>query len=123
MAMTVSPGGRLATGRRAGYDPPSAPTLNSPTAQSASRAMTHQDTPRCPDCQGIMEVGFLPEITNNNLTGMTTWHPGEPHPQTFLGFKTGMIKVDWKQVHPVSTYRCPRCGLLRSYAHLKPEGA
>jgi hypothetical protein len=67
-----------------------------------------------------MEVGFLP---HNNLIGMTTWHPGEPRRQTFLGLKTGIIGVDWKQVFPVITYRCPRCGLLRSYARPEPEDA
>ena len=85
--------------------------------------MSHQDTPRCPDCQGMMEIGFLPELGDNHITGMTCWHPGAPEPRRFLGLKTGQIRVDWKQVYPVTTFRCPRCGLLRSYAHPKPEDA
>lgn len=75
-----------------------------------------KDTIPCPDCGGTMDVGFLPEVTHNGITGMTCWHPGPPDQQTFLGFKTGAIKVDWKKVAAVFTYRCRKCGALRAYA-------
>jgi hypothetical protein len=76
-----------------------------------------KDTLTCPDCDGTMEVGFLPEVTQNGMAGMTVWQAGPPDPQKFLGlFETGTIKVDWKHVVPVTTFRCRRCGLLKSYA-------
>ncbi len=83
--------------------------------------MSHSHTPSCPDCQERMEPGFIPELADNHMTGLTYWHPGPPEPKRFLGMKINQIRVDWKQVYPVTTFRCPRCGLLRSYAHSKPE--
>lgn len=74
----------------------------------------------CPDCDRRMEIGFLPEITHQGQTGMTCWMPGPPNLRTFFGLKTGFVKVDWKQVFGVMTFRCPKCGLLKSYA-VKPE--
>lgn len=70
-----------------------------------------------------METGFLPEVGDHSITGMTCWHPGPPEMRRFLGLNTGQVRIDWKQVYPVTTFRCPRCGLLRSYAHPKPEDA
>jgi hypothetical protein len=71
----------------------------------------------------MMEIGFLPEVGHQGMTGLTCWHPGAAELKTFLGLNTGSVRVDWKQVYAVTTYRCPRCGLLRSYAHPKPEDA
>lgn len=83
--------------------------------------MSHQNIPNCPDCQCRMDLGFLPELADNHITGLTGWHPGAAEVKRFLGMKTHQIRVDWKQVYPVTTFRCPRCGLLRSYAHLEAD--
>jgi hypothetical protein len=77
-------------------------------------------TVNCPDCSLPMLVGCLPEVTHNGIAGWTTFLPGVPVEQRLLGlFKTGGIVVDWKSAIPVTVYRCPDCGLLKSYA-LKP---
>ncbi|QDV18258.1 hypothetical protein Pan153_29150 [Gimesia panareensis] len=78
-------------------------------------------TPHCPDCETEMETGFIPD---NTFLGefQTKWHPGDPESAggTFFGMKvknrTQTVKVDESQMRKVITYRCPACGLLRSYA-------
>ena len=81
-----------------------------------------ESSPTCPDCDARMVLGYLPEVLDHNMTGMTCWLEGPPDLKTFFGFNTGLIKVNWKEVIPVSTFRCPSCGLLRSYA-VKPAEA
>lgn len=75
-----------------------------------------KDRLTCPDCGGTMEVGFLPEVSHKGMVGMTVWQAGPPDPQKFLGLIVTGVKVDWKHVIPVTTFRCQRCGLLKSYA-------
>ena len=71
----------------------------------------------CPDCDRPMEVGCLPEIGDHSTTTVTTFLPGIPPEQKFLGLiKTGGIVVDRKKVIPVTAFRCPKCGLLKTYA-------
>lgn len=72
--------------------------------------------PKCPDCQVEMEVGFLPEI-NRMRSHQTSWHRGEPEPETAFGFMKFGLKLDFKKCLPISAYRCPECGLLRLYAN------
>jgi len=67
----------------------------------------------CPDCGALMEAGFVPDSTYGYL--QTHWHPGEPEESSFLGLKTG-TKIERAQMIPVRTFRCPACGLLRSFA-------
>jgi hypothetical protein len=78
----------------------------------------------CPDCSVPMEIGCLPEVAHQGITGWTTYLPGIPPEQRFLGlFKTGGIVVDWKKVIPVTVFRCPDCGLLKAYAVPPPVAA
>jgi len=73
----------------------------------------------CPDCALPMEVGCLPELTKGGV-GLTNFLPGIPPEEKLFGLiKTGGIVVDWKTAIPVAAFRCPKCGLLKSYA-LKP---
>lgn len=77
--------------------------------------------PRCPDCETEMEKGFVPD---NTFLGalQTVWHPGDPESagDTFFGMKvknrTKTVHIDESGTRKISTYRCPACGLLRSYA-------
>tara|TARA_E500000305_G_C3987355_1_gene220095 strand:- start:306 stop:503 length:198 start_codon:yes stop_codon:yes gene_type:complete len=64
-----------------------------------------------------MEVGFIPDYAYT-IQMQTCWHPGKPEQQTLFGmkFKSGAIKLDHKKMIAITTYRCPECHLLRSYA-------
>jgi hypothetical protein len=59
----------------------------------------------CSKCKARMEDGFIPD----SQFGPEFWVAG-PRPsfwKVFLGYKN---KV------PITTYRCPKCGALESYA-------
>ena len=81
------------------------------------------EQPTCADCQEEMESGFIPDASYSGAL-RTNWHRGRPDEKKFLGLRipSGMgsefalIKYDSTQMMPVTTYRCPQCGLLRSYA-------
>lgn len=77
--------------------------------------------PRCPDCETEMEKGFVPD---NTFLGalQTVWHPGDPESadRSVFGMKlknrTQTVHVDESGTRKITTYCCPACGLLRSYA-------
>ncbi len=60
----------------------------------------------CSKCKARMEDGFIPD----SQLGPEFWVPG-PRPSSFwkrlLGYKNSV---------PITTYRCPKCGALESYA-------
>jgi hypothetical protein len=58
-----------------------------------------------------MEGGFLVDKGDYNLAAQQEWVAGEPEPSFWGG-----LKLKDRDKHPVLTYRCPNCGLLRSYA-------
>ena len=66
---------------------------------------------RCARCQGIMELGWVPD-TARNRTVQSAWVPGKPEPREFF---LGRI---WKsdQNIPVTAFRCANCGYLEFYA-------
>ena len=66
----------------------------------------------CPDCQTTMEEGYLPDRTYTRVE-LTRWVPGKPV-QSLWGLK-GFFWKDPTGI-PVTTYRCPKCGCLKSYA-------
>jgi hypothetical protein len=76
-------------------------------------------TPRCAECRTAMEEGFLTDTTSSGTIEMH-WHPGPPERSKFLGIE-GAVKTDAKRMLSVRTFRCPKCGLLRSFALPKPE--
>ena len=71
--------------------------------------------PRCPDCNQNMDAGFIPDFSYAQVLQML-WHPGTPEDQRFLGLKTGSVKIDRSEARKIIAYRCPGCGLVRSYA-------
>lgn len=66
---------------------------------------------KCIRCQARMECGYLPDGGDTNLLFRHWWAAGTykldcwKHP-----------KVSRDQLVPVTTYRCPNCGYLESYA-------
>ncbi|WP_417388340.1 PF20097 family protein [Gimesia sp.] len=78
-------------------------------------------TPHCSDCNMQMEKGFIPD---NTFLGalQILWHPDDPESLggTFFGMKTKtrtkFVEVEDSRTRKVFTYRCPECGLLKSYA-------
>jgi len=57
-----------------------------------------------------MELGYVPDRTHTGYTRQG-WFPGVP----VKSFWTG-LKIEAKQLVPVTTLRCPNCGYLESYA-------
>ena len=72
-------------------------------------------TPNCPDCNKTMEKGFIPDFSYGTTTAVeqTIWHPGDAEERQFLGVK--MVKMEKSKARKIVSYRCPGCGLLRSY--------
>ena len=65
----------------------------------------------CAKCGARMEPGFLLEMKDGGMTGVTEWIEGPPD----LGwFKR--VKFRGKRKLSVETSRCTRCGYLESYA-------
>ena len=70
--------------------------------------------PDCPDCAVPMVSGFIPDATYGQIL-QTHWQEGDPENTSFLGLKTG-IKADPSRMLPIWSWRCPSCGLLKTYA-------
>ena len=67
--------------------------------------------PRCRQCDTPMEEGFVPDTGHANAGYQSTWVAGLPERSFWYG-----LKLRDKRRHPVRTFRCPKCGLLESYA-------
>lgn len=67
-------------------------------------------TVECARCHAQMESGWVPDNTQGGLL-RENWCLGEPQP-SWMGFK--VEKRD--RVIPVTTFCCPNCGYLESYA-------
>ena len=70
-----------------------------------------EGTVECTRCHAHMESGWVPDHTQNGLL-RESWCPGKPQPSFWTGLKT----EDKNKVIPVTTFRCPNCGYLESYA-------
>ena len=70
---------------------------------------------QCPDCNVALEEGFVPDFAFNAVIQMM-WHPGPAESKTVLGLRTGSVELDSSKFLPVTAYRCPQCGLVRTYA-------
>jgi predicted RNA-binding Zn-ribbon protein involved in translation (DUF1610 family) len=65
----------------------------------------------CPSCRVAMEEGFLLDKGDYNAPSQQEWAEGAPEPSFWTG-----LKLKGKEKLPVTTFRCPNCGLLQSYA-------
>jgi hypothetical protein len=65
---------------------------------------------RCPDCREEMEIGFVPDYYAKIV--QSRWHPGLPTRTTILG----NLQLDADAMIPITTFRCPECGLLKQFA-------
>lgn len=64
----------------------------------------------CIRCQTRMEPGWIVDWSYG-VAMRQQWHPGEPE----RSFWTG-LKLQKGQLVTVTTYQCPSCGYLESYA-------
>ncbi|HEV7858099.1 MAG TPA: PF20097 family protein [Pyrinomonadaceae bacterium] len=64
----------------------------------------------CSECDGEMEEGFILDSTHGALM-VSRWLSGKPEPSWWQGTKT-----KGKKARIIETYRCVKCGLLKSYA-------
>jgi hypothetical protein len=69
------------------------------------------NAPQCPACDVAMEEGFMLDRGHANAARVGEWVEGEPERSFWAG-----IKLRGKERMPTATYRCPKCGLLLSYA-------
>ena len=67
--------------------------------------------PTCAKCGTAMETGFVLDHQAHATMTQSAWIDGAPEPS----FWTGVNLKGHKRL-PVTTYRCPRCGFLESYA-------
>jgi len=76
---------------------------------------TRRLSPRCPQCHGAMEEGYLLDHSHGTQTA-GEWVAGPPERSIWTGVKTrGRLR------YRVSAYRCEQCGFLASYA-ITPVG-
>lgn len=66
----------------------------------------------CPYCNVRMDEGFVIDRTHDSKAVTQAWTEGEPEKSFWTG-----LKLKGKAVKSVRTWRCPRCGLLQSFAH------
>jgi len=64
----------------------------------------------CIRCHAQMEVGYMLDANRAGYM-QQNWSAGEPKPSFWMG-----LKLAKDQVLPVTTFKCPRCGYLESYA-------
>lgn len=62
-----------------------------------------------------MESGFLVDNTHGGVT-QAEWAEGPPVRSIWTG-----LKMRGKEKHPVTTFRCVKCGYLESYARTADE--
>jgi RNase P subunit RPR2 len=73
----------------------------------------------CAECGGTMRLGYTADRGGGSAVGGTVfWVEGEPEKLKVLGLAAGLDTRDRARYDTV-TYRCERCGLLKSYA--RPE--
>jgi hypothetical protein len=58
-----------------------------------------------------MERGFVADKAHYSVPGIQQWVQGDPERSFWSG-----IKMKGRNVRPVMTYRCERCGYLESFA-------
>lgn len=69
-----------------------------------------QHPPRCPQCDKQMEQGYILDNRHGGFA-QAEWIGGAPEKSFWQG-----LNIRGRTRIPIVTYRCPRCGLLQSYA-------
>ena len=72
-----------------------------------------EHAPKCPKCGPAMEAGYVLDNTHGGVT-QSTWVEGAPVRSFWFG-----LKLDGHPRLRVTTFRCPTCGYLESYAPAK----
>jgi hypothetical protein len=67
-------------------------------------------TKKCPDCAREMVEDFILDMTDGGQL-VPRWIKGRPEESFWTG-----VKSRGKESRSVETFRCVKCGLLRSYA-------
>lgn len=83
-----------------------------------------QETMKCSDCRGDMELGFIPDATYG-MVHQAAWHSGDPKAKKGLFEKLatgGGVKFDTRYMTPITAYRCSQCGLIKLYALRETDG-
>jgi predicted nucleic-acid-binding Zn-ribbon protein len=70
-------------------------------------------TVECIRCHAHMESGWVADKTHRGVERQN-WSPGEPQPSFWT-----RLKLEKDQLISVTTFRCPNCGYLESYALLQ----
>lgn len=68
------------------------------------------NAPKCQQCDTEMEKGFVPDYHHKMSSRRPTWVSGSPETSWFSGLNIPDLQI------PVTTYRCPICGRLESFA-------
>ena len=67
--------------------------------------------PNCLRCQARMQAGFLLDDVDSGSHKEQEWVGGRPKPSWWGG-----LDLKDRERYKVTTYRCPECGYLESYA-------
>ena len=65
---------------------------------------------KCPDCGGAMKEGFLLDQGHGEAYA-TSWIEGPAERSFWWG-----VKIRGRTKYAVQSFRCDRCGLLKSFA-------
>lgn len=75
----------------------------------------------CNECMSSMTPGFVIDIASKSAYQLM-WHEGLPEDIIENGFVKKFEELDHNNIAFVKTFRCPKCGLLKSYGYFeKPE--
>ena len=70
-----------------------------------------EQSPLCPDCSVSMDSGFIVDLTGKAFSEQSSWTKGTPERSFWAGLELGD-----KERLPIQTFRCPKCGQLKSFA-------
>jgi hypothetical protein len=74
-----------------------------------------QPSPECPDCKVPMDSGFIVDFTHGTgASEQSSWAEGTAESSWWTGWTA--LKLGDKQLLPIVTFRCPKCGQLKSFA-------
>jgi len=59
-----------------------------------------------------MDLGYTLDLNQHHSGKVAQWVEGQPEKSFWTG-----VKTKDREVLPITTYRCPRCGFLSSFAN------